>query len=188
MPALPTSPARLEPICVSGRARGGGTLNQPRGSRAQILDGLPSGWSFYPCGAERSTPMAELISAPGGGETRRTYPAGARTGDQRGDPVAELAAPPQRSSSKETVIGLREAGRSYAAIARQLTMPTTVHAQAAFVRALRQRPEQERAGLVQRELGRLDALEKKIRAKGEDDPTRARDRLAAVEKLRSALK
>jgi hypothetical protein len=85
------------------------------------------------------------------------------------------------------VIGLREAGRSYAAIARQLTLPTAVQAQAAFVRAVRQRPEEERAGLVERELGRLDVLERTIRAARDDDPTKASSRLVALEKLRSAL-
>jgi hypothetical protein len=130
--------------------------------------------------------MTNLTSGPGG-ELRPGYPAAGSTGDRRRDPAEDQAGAPQRSSTKESVIGLREAGRTYAAIARQLTLPTAVHAQAAFVRALRQRPEEERAGLVERELDRLEVLERKIRAAGDDDPTKAKERLAALDKLRSAL-
>ena len=109
--------------------------------------------------------MTDLISEPDGGEVAPLYP----------------------TVSKDSVIGLREAGRSYAAIARQLTMPNAREAQAAFVRAIRQRSDEERAGLVQRELGRLEVLEKKIRADADDDSPRAKRRLSALNKLRTAL-
>jgi hypothetical protein len=132
--------------------------------------------------------MTDVTSGPGGGQFRDLASAGTRTGDQRRDPPEDRVAVPPGASTKDSVIGLREAGRTYAAIARQLTLPNAVHAQAAFIRAVRQRPEEERAGLVQRELGRLDILEKKIRAAGDDDPTKARERLVALDKLRSALK
>ena len=95
----------------------------------------------------------------------------------------EVAVTPPASA----VIDLREAGRSYAAIARELTMPSSVQAQIAFLRAVRHCPQQERIHLVERELGRLDNLEKKIRAGMAQDPNRATQQLAAVEKLRSAL-
>ena len=90
-------------------------------------------------------------------------------------------------ASSTDVIDLREAGRSYAAIARELTMPSSVQAQMAFLRAVRRCPEQERIHLVERELGRLDNLEKKIRAGTDQDPNRVSQQLAAVKKLRSAL-
>jgi hypothetical protein len=131
--------------------------------------------------------MTDVTSGPGGGEIRHLYPAGSRTDDQRPDAAEDGAAVAPRASSKDSVIGLREAGRSYAAIARQLTLPNAVHAQAAFVRAVRQCPEEERAGLVERELGRLNVLEKKIRAADDDDPTKVSERLVALDKLRSAL-
>lgn len=127
--------------------------------------------------------MTDMTSESGGGEFRHLYRAGSRTSEQEGDLPATVR--PQ-ASTKESVIGLREAGRSYAAIARQLTLPNAVQAQAAFVRAVRQCPEEERAGLVKRELGRLDALEKTIRA-ADGDPVKARARLVALDKLRSAL-
>ena len=90
-------------------------------------------------------------------------------------------------ASSTDVINLREAGRSYAAIARKLTMPGSIQAQAAFIKAVRHRPQQERLQLVERELGRLDNLEKKIRAGTDQDPNKTSQQLAAVEKLRSAL-
>ncbi len=97
----------------------------------------------------------------------------------------EVAVTPPASSAD--VIDLREAGRSYAAIARELTMPSSVQAQMAFLRAVRRCPEEERIHLVERELGRLDNLEKKIRAGTGQDPNRVSQQLAAVKKLRSAL-
>ncbi len=131
--------------------------------------------------------MTDVNSGPSGGEIRHLDPAGNRNGDQGHDAPEDRAAVSPRVATKDSVIGLREDGRSYAAIARRLTFPNAVHAQAAFVRAVRQCPKEERAGLVQRELGRLDVLEKKIRAAGEEDPTKVRDRLVALDKLRSAL-
>ncbi len=66
-------------------------------------------------------------------------------------------------------------------------MPGSVQAQAAFVRAVRHRPQPERIQLVERELGRLANLEKKIRGDTDQDPNKASQQLVAVAKLRSAL-
>jgi hypothetical protein len=55
------------------------------------------------------------------------------------------------------------------------------------MRALRQRPDSERAELVARERARLDQLEVRIRDRDKDDPTRLDRRLGALEKLRSSL-
>jgi len=85
------------------------------------------------------------------------------------------------------VLRLREEGRSYAAVARLVHLERAHEAHAAFVRALRRRPHDEQAGLIDRERSRLDQLEVKIRDRDRDDPTRLARRLAAVERLRSAV-
>ena len=78
----------------------------------------------------------------------------------------EVAVTPPASSAD--VIDLREAGRGYAAIARELTMPSSVQAQMAFLRAVRRCPEEERIHLVERGLGRLGDLDRNPAAAGQD--------------------
>jgi hypothetical protein len=58
---------------------------------------------------------------------------------------------------------------------------------AAVMRALRQRPDAERAELIVREHARLDTLEARIRDRDKDDQTRLDRRLGALETLRSSL-
>lgn len=99
-------------------------------------------------------------------------------GDAPGDSKADL---------EGRIIALRESGRSFAAIARQLGIPRAVDAQAAFVKAVRHQPEADRRTLVQSETGRLDDLEKRIRRDDGQDPERAQRRLVALEKLRRAM-
>jgi hypothetical protein len=94
---------------------------------------------------------------------------------------------PRRGSSDEDALRLREEGRSYAAVARSLNLKRSNDALAAFLRAMRQRPDGERAELISRERGRLDQLEARIRDRDKDDPTRLDRRLGALEKLRSSL-
>jgi hypothetical protein len=94
---------------------------------------------------------------------------------------------PRRGSSDEDALRLREEGRSYAAVARSLNLKRSNDALAAVMRALRQRPDAERAELIGRERGRLDQLEARIRARDKDDPTRLDRRLIALERLRSSL-
>jgi hypothetical protein len=60
-------------------------------------------------------------------------------------------------------------------------------AHAAFIRAVRQRPDEEKAQLIGRENVRLDQLEARIRARDKDDPTRLERRLTALEILRKSL-
>jgi hypothetical protein len=60
-------------------------------------------------------------------------------------------------------------------------------AQAAFIRAMRSRPEAERLALSQRESMRLDQLEKRIRTRDAEDPVKLERRLVALEALRQAL-
>jgi len=94
---------------------------------------------------------------------------------------------PRRGSSDEDALRLREEGRSYAAVARSLNLKRSNDALAAFLRALHQRPDAERAELIGREKARLDLLEVRIRDRDKDDPTRLDRRLGALEKLRSSL-
>jgi hypothetical protein len=94
---------------------------------------------------------------------------------------------PRRGSSDEDALRLREEGRSYAAVARSLNLKRSNDALAAFLRALHQRPDAERAELIVRESARLDQLEARIRDRDKDDPTRLDRRLGALEKLRSSL-
>jgi hypothetical protein len=126
--------------------------------------------------------MTDPTPQPESQQSRRLHLVGAANGEGPGDSTTSPAV-----VSPDTVIALREGGRSYAAIARQLTMSSSVQAQAAFVRAIRQRPREERADLVERELGRLDDLEKRIRARADQNPDKASQHLVALEKLRFAL-
>lgn len=111
------------------------------------------------------------------GEARKPQP----------DTSASETASESTTPSADSVIELRDAGKSYAAIARKLAMSSSVQAQAAFVNALRGRPEDERNALTERELARLEVLEHKIRDDDGGDPARTSQRLGALEKLRSAL-
>ena len=62
-----------------------------------------------------------------------------------------------------------------------------VDAQAAFLRALRQREGEERSRLTQRESDRLDQLETRIRTRDAADPEKMERRLLALAKLREKL-
>ena len=93
----------------------------------------------------------------------------------------------QRADLDQQVLTLRETGSSYAAVARTLGIKRAAEAQAAFIRAIRGRPEEERAALTQRESDRLDILEKRIRDRDTADPEKMERRLVALEKLRQAL-
>ncbi len=72
-------------------------------------------------------------------------------------------------------------------MARSLNLKRSNDALAAVLRALRQRPDDERAELIVREHARLDTLEARIRDRDKDDPTRLDRRLGALETLRSSL-
>jgi hypothetical protein len=72
-------------------------------------------------------------------------------------------------------------------VARALDFKRATDAQAAFLRALRSRPEAEQAALAKRESLRLDQLEKRIRSRDAEDPLKLERRLTALEALRQAL-
>src|SRR5580700_7804579 len=110
-----------------------------------------------------------------------------RDNDRERDRDRKESRGPRRGSSDEDALRLREEGRSYAAVARSLNLKRSNDALAAFLRALHQRPEAERAELIGRERVRLDQLEARIRDRDRDDPTRLDRRLGALEKLRGSL-
>jgi hypothetical protein len=83
---------------------------------------------------------------------------------------------------------LREQGRSFAAIARTLGFKRAGDARAAFLRELRGRPDEERQGLVERELERLDKLEARIRTRDATEPGKLETRLAALAAMRADLR
>lgn len=60
-------------------------------------------------------------------------------------------------------------------------------ARAAFLRALRSRPESDRTQIVVREHERLDALEARIRDRDAAEPEKLERRLTALAKLREGL-
>jgi hypothetical protein len=114
--------------------------------------------------------------------------------DYRGERESENR--PQRGSGfrpspahvDDQVLALRETGRSYASVARTLGIKRATDAHSAFVRAVRARPEGERAELNRREAERLDILETRIRTRDANQPARMERRLQALEVLRSTLK
>jgi hypothetical protein len=99
---------------------------------------------------------------------------------------AERPRQPRRDVDEE-VVSLREKGESYSAVTRALGLKRAIDAQAAFVRAVRSRPDPERAGLSKRESLRLDQLEERIRSRDAEDPVKLERRLSALEALRQAL-
>jgi hypothetical protein len=111
---------------------------------------------------------------------------GSRGFEERRDrPDSRPARPP--GNSDEQALALREAGKTYAAVARSLGLKRAVDAQAAFLRALRRREGDERNGLVERETARLVQLEARIRTRDAADPEKMKRRLLALAKLREQL-
>lgn len=117
----------------------------------------------------------------------RTNGQGPRPDHNGDDRFADRRPRQPRTNLDEQVLALRETGRSYAAVASALGIKRATGAQAAFIRAVRGRPETERAALIERESQRLDALEQRIRDRDSADPEKRERRLAALEKLRHAL-
>lgn len=72
-------------------------------------------------------------------------------------------------------------------MASSLGLKRSVDAQAAFLRALRQRDGEDRSRLAQRESDRLDVLERRIRTRDAAEPEKMERRLLALLKLREKL-
>ncbi|HXW33054.1 MAG TPA: hypothetical protein VEJ87_00625 [Acidimicrobiales bacterium] len=73
-------------------------------------------------------------------------------------------------------------------MARSLGFKRSVDAQAAFLRALRQRDGDERVRLTDRESVRLDELETRIRTRDADDQEKMARRLEALATMREKLR
>jgi hypothetical protein len=84
-------------------------------------------------------------------------------------------------------MAMREQGRTFASIARAMGLKRAVDAREAFLRELRSRPDEERQGLVQHELQRLDRLEARIRARDANEPNKLETRLGAIAAMRESL-
>jgi hypothetical protein len=87
----------------------------------------------------------------------------------------------------EQVLVLREEGRTFAGIARELGLEGTLDANAAFMRALRRRPPTEQENLRSHELARLDALAERVRQRDDLDETEVARRTRSLDRLRKAL-
>ena len=85
----------------------------------------------------------------------------------------------------DEVLRLRRNGRSFSAIARELSLGRAVDANEAFNRALRRCPEQERKTVVAEELKRLELLERSAGSNG--DEAAAKKRARAIKGLRARL-
>jgi hypothetical protein len=85
----------------------------------------------------------------------------------------------------EEVLHLRRKGRSFSAIARELSFERAVDANEAFNRALRRCPDEERKKVVAEELRRLDRLESASGSNGDEATAKKRER--AIKALRARL-
>ena len=124
--------------------------------------------------------------------SRCVLPRSGDRSDRRGFEEREERSGPRRParpsrSSDEEALALRDSGQTYAFVARSLGFKRSVDAQAAFLRALRQREGEERNRLVQRESARLDELEARIRTRDAGEPEKMERRLQALAQLRAAL-
>ena len=87
----------------------------------------------------------------------------------------------------DQALDLRVKGRSFGAIARTLGFEKPVEANRAFNRALRRRPEDERATIRSKENERLDRLAKAVRSDASLTPAAVDVRLGTIERLRARL-
>ena len=118
---------------------------------------------------------------------RRGDNEGRRGSEERGGPSSSRPAFRSNRSSDEQALILRDSGKTYAAVASSLGFKRAADAQAAFLRALRQREGDERSRLVQREADRLDTLDTRIRTRDAAVPEKMERRLLALAKLRERL-
>jgi hypothetical protein len=87
----------------------------------------------------------------------------------------------------DQVLLLRDEGRSFAAIARELDYAGALEANAAFNRALRRRSAGEQAALRSREMARLDALGERLRRREDVSEEELARQLRGVKRLRKTL-
>ena len=82
---------------------------------------------------------------------------------------------------------LREAGHSFAGIAKTLGLERASDARAAFLRDLGGRVGKERKALTDRELERLDKLEVRVRARDAEDPEKLDRELKTLAAMRKRV-
>jgi hypothetical protein len=87
----------------------------------------------------------------------------------------------------ETVLALREEGRSFAGIARTLGLDNSTQANAAFNRALRRLPASEQESVRVHEMARLDALGERVRQRNDLDEVEMARRMRSLDRLRKTL-
>ena len=85
------------------------------------------------------------------------------------------------------MLALREQGRSFASIARELGLDGSLQASAAFNRALRRLSAAEQESTRSREVARLDALGERLRQRDDLDETEVARRMRSLDRLRKAL-
>jgi hypothetical protein len=83
------------------------------------------------------------------------------------------------------VLRLRNSGRSYGRISRELGMDKAIHAQHAFQRAVGRLAVVDRDRARSEEATRLDALEAKVNSDHSSSPDDRTRRLAAIARLRT---
>jgi hypothetical protein len=94
---------------------------------------------------------------------------------------------PDDIARDEQVLTLRDQGRSFAGIARELEFEGALGANAAFNRALRRRPAAEQEALRNREVARLDALGERVRRRDDLNDEEVARRLRGLQRLRKTL-
>jgi hypothetical protein len=87
----------------------------------------------------------------------------------------------------EQALVLRDQGRSFVSIARELELEGALGANAAFNRALRRRPPAEQETLRSREAARLDALGERVRRREDLSEEEVARRLRGLQRLRKTL-
>jgi hypothetical protein len=116
-------------------------------------------------------------------KTARTY--GYDKWRREADMEAEMGN--DTSSRDDQVLELRNAGQSFAAIAKTVGYGRASETREAFNRALRRRPEEVRAALRLQEMVRLDAMAEVFRNSPKLDDEEIAQRLKAVDQLRTRL-
>jgi hypothetical protein len=106
---------------------------------------------------------------------------------QSGDQPEGVVAPEDSPERDEKVLALREEGRTFVGIARELGMERTLDANAAFNRALRRRPPAEQESLRSHEIARLDALAERVRRRNDLDEAEVARRIRSLDRLKKAL-
>jgi hypothetical protein len=113
-------------------------------------------------------------------------PAPESTGGGNG-PEQPLGTVADSNERDDEVLALRERGRSFASIARDLGFEGASPANAAFNRALRRLTPSDQESSRKREMARLDALGERLRQRQDLDEAEMARRARTLERLRKKL-